>query len=136
MVIPSCHSKSELASGPVIQERLIPACKYNCYIVRRILSSLIATFEGVVDLVTGVWANENDVKYIYEGKTTGVDVRHCLKVFERGSCLESRTEVCSTAESISSIAPFIDFQGSQMNLFLVVPYFKRYRRYFFYAHST
>ena len=92
MILPSCHSKSELANGPVIQERLITAGKYNWYIIRRMAGSLIATAEGAVDLVTGVWENENDAKDIDEGKTTGVDVRHCLKVFERRSCLESRTE--------------------------------------------
>ena len=48
------------------------------------LGSLIATIEGVIDLVTGVWdQREKDED---EGNTAGIDVRHCkgsLKVFER-----------------------------------------------------
>ena len=39
------------------------------------LGSLIATVEGGVDLVTGVWGGDQ-TKDDY-GKTAGVDVRHC-----------------------------------------------------------
>jgi hypothetical protein len=48
------------------------------------LGSLIATVEGVVDLVTGI--RDQRPKESDEGNTAGVDVRHCkgsLKVFER-----------------------------------------------------
>ena len=39
------------------------------------LCSLVATVEGVVDLVTGV--RDQRVKEQDEGNTGGVDVRHC-----------------------------------------------------------
>ena len=48
------------------------------------LGSLIATLEGVVDLVTGVWSVK--WKGYGERKTEAVDVRHCtgsLKVLLR-----------------------------------------------------
>jgi hypothetical protein len=47
------------------------------------VGSLIATVEGGVDLVTGVW--DQRPKEEDEGNTAGVNVRHCrgsLKVFE------------------------------------------------------
>ena len=31
--------------------------------------------------------------------------------------MESRTKICSTAESISNLAPFIHLKGNQINLF-------------------
>ena len=74
-MIPSCYSMSGLA----IQQRLVAVRKYNWQIIRWMWSSLIATVEGVVDVVTGVWwdyhsngPNNND-----DGNTVGVDVRHC-----------------------------------------------------------
>jgi hypothetical protein len=39
------------------------------------VGSLIATVEGGVDLVTGVW--DQRPKEEDEGNTAGVDVRHC-----------------------------------------------------------
>ena len=41
------------------------------------LDSLVATVEGVVDLVTGV--RDQREKDEDEGNTSGIDVRHCLK---------------------------------------------------------
>ena len=42
------------------------------------LDSPITTVEGIVDLVTGVWAEWRDTGKKYaEGQTAGVDVRHC-----------------------------------------------------------
>ena len=39
------------------------------------LGSRITTFEGVVDLITGVWLKKIDKVGV--GQTAGVDVRHC-----------------------------------------------------------
>ena len=39
------------------------------------LGSLVATVEGIVDLVTGIWDQRE--KEEDEGNTGGVDVRHC-----------------------------------------------------------
>jgi hypothetical protein len=42
------------------------------------LDSLVATIEGVVDLVTGV--RDQREKDEDEGNTGGIDVRHCKKI--------------------------------------------------------
>ena len=44
------------------------------------LSSLIATVEGAVDLVTGVWDQRPKEKD--EGNTAGVDIRHCKEPYK------------------------------------------------------
>ena len=71
MATPSWHKRSGLLG---IQQRLIPAYKYNWYIIERMLGSPLAKNESLSDVVTNERYKSEFTKNI--GKTSGIDVKH------------------------------------------------------------